>query len=194
VEEVEEEEEEEEAARGQEEAKGEEVWYGMGQAGLTAINDAFEALDQSHNFQAPMELLVPGSPLRSQFIAFLKSRGMSHAEAEGLVTAYAEAAARQREDRARKEREYKRQQDILVEDARRLAEELARQAAEDAARAEELRRQLAVKQRELERLATRKPLVHCFGGCNQTAPYWSPCATAPRQIGWRYADGTDGPM
>ncbi len=191
-------EDDEEEAAGQEESKTESFpedgWYGMGEAAVASINDAFIALSLTQDLKAPEQLQFPGSPKYSRVLEFLMSQGSSRVDAENLIAAYATAAAEQRRDQQRREAEAQRQEDILREEARILAEEMARQAAIDAALAEELRVRLAEKARQAERLRSRKPVVHCFGGCSRTAHFWSPCSTAPKQIGWVYADGSQEGM
>jgi hypothetical protein len=130
-------EDDEEEAAGQEESKTESFpedgWYGMGEAAVASINDAFIALSLTQDLKAPEQLQFPGSPKYSRVLEFLMSQGSSRVDAENLIAAYATAAAEQRRDQQRREVEAQRQEDIPREEARLLAEEMARQAAINAA-------------------------------------------------------------
>jgi hypothetical protein len=175
-----------------EEAAPADDWFGMAVGTeVAAINDALVALRLAHSPGVSEELVNESSARFAEVTAQLVQAGRSRPAAEALVRKYAAASCKQRLERM--ETEQKRQQAILAHEAelRRIAEELQRAAAAERARLLEEQARVEALAR---RLRERKPVVHCFGGCNRTAFFWSPCSVAPRQIGWVDADGSRSPM
>lgn len=163
-------------------------WFGMDVATEVAtINDAMVALGLTKDEAVAEELLDEASARFRQVVDALVSGGKGREDSAALVRKYAAAAARMRQDR--KQRELDRRAEIEAHEAevKRLAEEAARAQAAERARLLALQAQA---QAQLELLRSRRPVVHCFGGCNRTAFFWSPCTVAPRQVGW--VDGSGG--
>ncbi len=140
-------------------------WFGLSvRNDVSKMNGAIEDVKQHGNPDIAKELAVVGSPRFSQVVdALIRLNRMPKAEAEQLVRRYINASSDMLADKRRREAANERR--------RALAE------AEDAA--------------EAARLRDRKPVIHCFGGCERTAHYWAPCYVAPRQIGWVDKDGTN---
>jgi hypothetical protein len=141
--------------------------------------------------QASTGVLGPPCCCEWQVVDALVSGGKGREDSAALVRKYAAAAARMRQDR--KQRELDRRAEIEAHEAevKRLAEEAARAQAAERARLLALQAQA---QAQLELLRSRRPVVHCFGGCNRTAFFWSPCTVAPRQVGWVDDSGRRYPM
>jgi hypothetical protein len=165
-------------------------WFGISvRDDVATINDAIVACGQAGNLHIGRELAVVGSPRYEEVVGELvRGGGMPRADAERLVQRYTAAEARMRQDRDRRTAEVQRQQAVAEEAERRKREELARAAAAERAR---VQAELRALEAEAKRLRERLPVVHCFGGCERTAHYWSPCSVAPRQIGWVDKDGTN---
>ncbi len=118
----------------------------------------------------------------------MKRCGKSRPDAEALVSKYVQSLRRSHDDV--KERELQRRRAIEAHEAevKRLREEAERA---EAARKAELQRAIAEAEAAARRLRERRPIVHCFGGCERTAYFWSPCPTAPRQVGWVDIDSAE---